>query len=719
LDAGSTAQERDVGDTGTPPAPDTGIGPDGNGMTPDVPVNPDASTPGDTGGTQGPDAQVIPDSGLLRDSGVSPISLQIVPDFISIPLGTTQGLDLNIQAGIPAVWTVDGVTGGDPSVGTIQTLANDVRAATYSAPRQATTVPVTRVINAHTFGGIGTALITLIAPAPTVTSVAPTRVDLGAPDTPIVIDGDGFVSSTLVELDGVALSIQVQTWSRIEAVIPASLLNSAGVRRLVIRSPAPGGGTESIPFTVVLRDSIIGANLPANIAALFNAANSGSNAALRPQLRYPEDSSYAPRDFPSPRFSWSQASTNNVCRLSLRSSAVALDVYVSSVGLAANENPNVQLQASYWTNIVSTSVQEISLSHTVACAELSGGSLVSNTIYESTAQTYYIVPDDAGGKIVYFSGLVEGLWNIDIEANQATAIPWIGPNSAFRLDSGTCVGCHSFSRNGQKMSYAIRDPDWSLELTDIATSTPTVDVAGSQGSEAVWTAMHPDGSYVLVTNLAAQLVLLDGTTGQVVTQVPTAAAGMNATQAFWSPVGDAFAFVTGTEGINGVTDFAGGEIWTMSFTNVGGQIQFGAPVRIAGPDVIGGTAYYPAYSPDGEYLVFCRAPSGSSYNNPDATLWLAKSDGSTAPVHLGRANQTSNISNSWPRWAPSTSNGRYWLLFSSQRNYPPYIGTGPQQLWVSLIDPNALPADPSSAAIWLSGQEPFTGNLTAEWTVSQ
>ena len=92
-------------------------------------------------------------------------------------------------------------------------------------------------------------------------------------------------------------------------------------------------------------------------------------------------------------------------------------------------------------------------------------------------------------------------------------------------------------------------------------------------------------------------------------------------------------------GTNGVTDFAAGEIWTMSFSVTGGQPQFGTPVRIAGPDVIGGTAYYPAYSPDGEYLVFCRAPNGSSYNNPDASLRIAKADGTGAPAELTSANQ--------------------------------------------------------------------------------
>ena len=96
-----------------------------------------------------------------------------------------------------------------------------------------------------------------------------------------------------------------------------------------------------------------------------------------------------------------------------------------------------------------------------------------------------------------------------------------------------------------------------------------------------------------------------------------------------------------------------------------------------------------------------------------------KADGTVGPVALGRANMGANRSNSWPRWSPSAQGGQYWIIFNSQRPYPPYNGTGPQQLWVSRIDTTQLPGDPSSPAIWLSGQEPFTGNLTAEWTVNR
>ncbi|MEE2903911.1 MAG: hypothetical protein VYC39_16410 [Myxococcota bacterium] len=723
LDAGTT------NDTGGATRLDTGFLPDAdpNPATDAGENSNDAMIPGDGGGSSmntrdagnAPDAARIPDVGFIGDSGVPPTMLTVTPDFVSIPFGDSISLNLGIPMAVPTIWSVDGVPGGDSAIGTLQISPTDSRSVVFSAPQDAPSIPVTRVITAQTFGGQATALITLIAPLPTVVSAMPNELDRGAPDTIVTIEGTGFVSSTVVELDGVRLPIQARTWDRLEVLVSSSLLALAGEKRLVVRSPAPGGGIVSTPFTVILKQTVIENGLPSNVASYFNNASVTTIASQPPALSYPEDNSYAPRDFPSPQFSWSQDGQQNVCRLSLRSTAAQIDIYVSGTNLATNENPNYILDSQLWSTIVSTSLQEFSIRYAIACGELNAGGLVNNTINQSAERSYTIVQDEAGGRIVYFSGLVEGLWNLEIGGNQASATPWIGPENTFALNSTNCVGCHSFSRDGQRMSYAKRAPDWSLELVDITNSVPSIRVAGSQGGEAVWTTIHPDGTYVLATDLGAQMTLLDGQTGQLISMVPTAPAGMNATQAFWSPTGDAFAFVTGTEGTNGVTDFAAGEIWTMSFSVTGGQPQFGTPVRIAGPDVIGGTAYYPAYSPDGEYLVFCRAPNGSSYNNPDASLWIAKADGTGAPVELTSANQIAGVSNSWPRWAPTTSNGRYWLLFSSQRVYPPYSGTGPQQLWVSLVDPSLLPMDPSSSAIWLSGQEPFTGNLTAEWTVAR
>jgi hypothetical protein len=133
----------------------------------------------------------------------------------------------------------------------------------------------------------------------------------------------------------------------------------------------------------------------------------------------------------------------------------------------------------------------------------------------------------------------------------------------------------------------------------------------------------------------------------------------------------------------------------------------------------GANNFYPGLLPRRQWIVFCRAPGGVSGNNPGARIMLMPSTGAGGPVDLGRANQgAGNLYNAWPRWAPSMQQGRYWLLFSSRRPYPPLNGTGPQQLWVTQLDTSLWPAIPPARHL-LPGQEPFTGNLTGEWSATQ
>ena len=232
--------------------------------------------------------------------------------------------------------------------------------------------------------------------------------------------------------------------------------------------------------------------------------------------------------------------------------------------------------------------------------------------------------------------------------------------------------------------------------------------------------MHPSGSYMAAIDNTYRLNLHETATGAMLGRVPTSTIAPLIDHPFWSPIGDQIVFVaTSTPGSEGVLSVEEGTIWTMDFSTATGTPTFSNPRMLVGPDTAGGNAYYPAYSPDGEWIVFCRAASGQSYNNTGATLWLIKSDGSVGPIRLDNANRGINLANSWPRWAPRERQGTYWIVFSSERQYPVFNGGGPQQLWVTRIDVNNIPGDPSAPAIWLEGQFAFTGNLTAEWSATQ
>ena len=99
--------------------------------------------------------------------------------------------------------------------------------------------------------------------------------------------------------------------------------------------------------------------------------------------------------------------------------------------------------------------------------------------------------------------------------------------------------------------------------------------------------------------------------------------------------------------------------------------QGGTPEPIPGASRNGTSNYFPKFSPDGKWIVFCRAKSFSLLQ-PDSALWIMPAEGGT-PRRL-RCN--TDRMNSWHSWSPNSR----WLVFSSKHNGP-YT-----QMWLAHID---------------------------------
>jgi len=249
----------------------------------------------------------------------------------------------------------------------------------------------------------------------------------------------------------------------------------------------------------------------------------------------------------------------------------------------------------------------------------------------------------------------------------------------------------------------------------------------------------------------------------------------------WSPDGNHVVYVlpskvaswdTGGLGTGRADDdhMFGGNLYTVPYTGNG---AFGAPAVFL--QSAGENNYYPSYSPDGQYIVFDRAPASSavgaidgcigtapqvtcpndSFSNPAARMMLVSSTSSSTPIDLARANGSpaaspQSLSNSWPRWSPfvQTYKGHslYWVTFSSTRDYgvrvrnhlsgmypcyPPdsyelagavhgsTFAAGCQQpkLWMAAISLSAQgAADPSFPAFYLPDQDITTHNHMPQWT---
>ncbi len=98
----------------------------------------------------------------------------------------------------------------------------------------------------------------------------------------------------------------------------------------------------------------------------------------------------------------------------------------------------------------------------------------------------------------------------------------------------------------------------------------------------------------------------------------------------------------------------------------------GDPTPLPGASGNGMSNYFPRYSPDGKWIVFCRSDTFMLLR-PDSTLYIMPSAGET-PRKM-RCNFPGKM-NSWHSWSP---NGR-WLVFASKAQGPF------TQLWLTHID---------------------------------
>ncbi|HUT92682.1 MAG TPA: tetratricopeptide repeat protein [Thermoguttaceae bacterium] len=109
------------------------------------------------------------------------------------------------------------------------------------------------------------------------------------------------------------------------------------------------------------------------------------------------------------------------------------------------------------------------------------------------------------------------------------------------------------------------------------------------------------------------------------------------------------------------------DLWRVPFNDGKG----GEPKPLLGASNNGMSNYFPKYSPDGKWIVFCRAKSFMLLQ-PDSALYIIPAEGGRAR----RLECNTSRMNSWHSWSP---NGK-WLVFSSKA-YSPYT-----QLFLTHVD---------------------------------
>jgi peptidoglycan/xylan/chitin deacetylase (PgdA/CDA1 family) len=145
-------------------------------------------------------------------------------------------------------WSVNDVAAGNATVGSIDASGLYIAPAVPPSPNTVTVKAASVADPARA----GTASVTVVNPAPTLSSIYPSTVDAGSGDTTLLVTGSGFASQSVVHLSDTPLPTTFGSATQLTALIPAAELVTAGMYAARVVTPSPGGGTSNTIDLVVL-----------------------------------------------------------------------------------------------------------------------------------------------------------------------------------------------------------------------------------------------------------------------------------------------------------------------------------------------------------------------------------------------------------------------------------------------------------------------------------
>ncbi len=467
----------------------------------------------------------------------------------------------------------------------------------------------------------------------------------------------------------------------------------------------------SATVTVVYKQDVVEDGLSDVLATAFDVA--AASESTLPSLEYPHDGVTVPRNLNGLAFTWDTPDGTNVSRIRLQSGITDMRIYTEGDEWISTSDVWATIAASNTSGSVDLTLESGNWDGTnlTNVSRGPGMSLTVNRLDARGSVLYWVARSGGGGA----GGAVGDIMRIPFGSTSAEAF-WSSEDAG-----GQCVGCHTLVEADEKMVVTHSGVNGNFSVVDVSDpDAPSLDLGTAEERRATFHAAHPDGELLLAV-LDGQARVYSLTDGSMLQTIET---GGRVSHPDWSPDGNSilFARVTGTS-MNDM-NFEGGEIIQLSYNGS----SFGAPeVLVAATDEQNN--YYPAYSPDGEWIVWNRAvrteirnPDGSThysstcYANPSAELWLMARDG-TYQTRLEAANGEGELQNSFPRWGPLPDDDVLWLAFSSTRSYSVDPNGGVPQIWVSAIEPEKIleGEDPSSTPFWLPAQDSQSDNHLAIW----
>ena len=450
-------------------------------------------------------------------------------------------------------------------------------------------------------------------------------------------------------------------------------------------------------------EAFVEAGAPGDAARLFGGAKSnapGSFPLREPRIIYPSHETMFPINVSRIRHEWAPAD-NDLYELTFEGAHTKVVIYTTQPSWEPTEEEWDWIAESNRGGEVRFSVRGLD-------------SLSPGDVYETAPITLYFSAAEVEGAIYYWSTGTKGV----MKALVSEPIPVKFYSDPTADDAGTCVACHTVSRDGKRLAVGYGGEKLrEVSVPERKTLVPT----GTQAARSSgWTTFSPDGELLLVAS-GGTLTLIDSDTGEPVGAnkgIVPLPAGQLATHPDWSALGDKVAVALAPK--VGNKDVQGASIAVLPYSNG----TWGAAQVIVKSATKVDNNYFPVWSPDSRYIAYVNS-QGSSKDAQTARLRLLDvSDNSTKELvrlneRVNNRDGTVGIGNSMPTWAPSTKPGIFWLAFSSLRAYAtlrPQDGNE-DQIWIAAVDPDK--SDPSYSGFWAPFQSIDAGNHRAFWTHSE
>lgn len=187
---------------------------------------------------------------FLSNCGGTKVTTQIItgtiqPNAVSVTIRSIQNFNASFGA---ATWSINGVAGGNTTLGTIDSQGVYTAPADLPSPN-VLTLTATSVADPKL---TASATLTLVLPAPQLTSLTPAAVPTGSGDTVVTVMGSNFLGTATAGINGSSLATTFVSSIQLTVTVPAAMLaNPAALNLVIANQPAGKGLAATLIITVV------------------------------------------------------------------------------------------------------------------------------------------------------------------------------------------------------------------------------------------------------------------------------------------------------------------------------------------------------------------------------------------------------------------------------------------------------------------------------------